>query len=110
MKNQILQSADIVQLAAPYAVEPGGGALIGATFAISLAKLANGEIGQWMRGKGAWTLPKATTAGTGGAQGALAYWNNTAKSVTAVSSGNTLIGFFLNTCTDAATTCEVVLT
>jgi predicted RecA/RadA family phage recombinase len=108
MKNQILQAADTVQLTAPYAVEAGNGALIGATFAVSLAKLASGEIGQWLR-KGAFVLPKATTAGTGGAQGALAYWNNTAKSVTAVSSGNTLIGFFLNTCTDAATTCEVVL-
>ena len=109
MKNQILPAADTIQLTAPYAVDPGNGALIGATFAVSLAKLASGEIGQWLR-KGAFTLPKATTAGTGGAQGALAYWNNTAKSVTAVSSGNTLIGFFLVTCADAATTCDVVLT
>jgi predicted RecA/RadA family phage recombinase len=108
MKNEILQNADTIQLTAPYALDPGNGALIGATFAVSLAKLANGEIGQFRR-KGMFSFPKATTAGTGGAQGALAYWNNTAKSVTASASGNTLIGFFAATCTDAATTCEVVI-
>jgi predicted RecA/RadA family phage recombinase len=108
MKNEILSEARIIPLTAPYAVEPGAGALVGATFAISLAKLASGEIGQFVR-EGAFTLPKATTAGTGGAQGALAYWNNTAKSVTASASGNTLIGFFLVTCVDADTTCQVVI-
>lgn len=108
MKNLILPNADIIPLTAPYALESGSGALIGATFAVSIAKLASGEIGQFRR-KGLVSLPKATTAGTGGAQGALAYWNNTAKSVTASASGNTLIGFFASTCTDAATTCDVVI-
>jgi len=109
MKNEIYPEAEIIPLTAPYAVEPGAAALIGSKVFVSLAKLANGEIGQWKR-NGAHTFPKATTAGTGGAQGALAYWNNTAKSVTASASGNTLMGFFLNTCVDADTTCQVVLT
>lgn len=42
---------------------------------------------------GAWQLPKNTGAGTAIAQGAKAYWDNTAKKVTGVATSNTHIGY-----------------
>lgn len=41
---------------------------------------------------GIWDMVKATGAGTNWAQGAIVYWDDTAKKVTGVSSGNTAIG------------------
>lgn len=52
---------------------------------------------------------KSTGAGTGGAQGADAYWDNTAKKFTAVTTSNTKVGYFWAPCIDADTTCQVKL-
>lgn len=52
---------------------------------------------------------KNTGASTGGAQGANAYWDNTAKKFTAVSTSNTLAGYFWATCADGDATCQVKL-
>jgi predicted RecA/RadA family phage recombinase len=109
MKNQVRPEATTIPLTAPYAVESGGAALIGARVFISLAKLANGEIGQFTR-EGEYTYAKATGTGTGGAQGALVYWDNTAKVFTAVSTSNTLAGFFTVTAGNNDTTCQFALT
>lgn len=107
MKNYV-QHGERLDLAAPYAVTSGQGALIGATFGVAVTDLANGATGAFTV-VGAFTLTKATGASTGGAQGARAYWNNTNKNVTAVSSGNTLIGVFLATCADGDATAVVRL-
>jgi predicted RecA/RadA family phage recombinase len=107
MKNDI-QNGDTLDLTAPYAVSSGGGALVGATFGVATTDLASGALGAfWL--KGVYALTKATGASTGGAQGALAYWNNTNRNVTAVASGNTKIGVFTATCVDADTTARVRL-
>ena len=87
-----IQDGDTISFPAPYAVESGAGALIGAVFGVSLAKLANNEVGQFGL-KGVAQLPKATGAAAN--LGAKAYWNDTNKNVTASSSGNTLIGVFV---------------
>lgn len=57
--------------------------------------LGSGTTGQTIQVKtcGAWTLPKATGAGTAIAQGGKAYWDNTAKLVTGVATSNTHIGY-----------------
>ena len=107
MKN-FIQEGKTLDLAAPYAVSSGGGALVGATFGVAITDLANGVVGAFSI-EGVYSLTKATGASTGGAQGALAYWNNTNKNVTAVSSGNTKIGVFTATCADADTTARVRL-
>lgn len=107
MKN-FVQGCDSLPLAAPYAVSSGGGALIGATFGVAVTDLANGEVGTFML-EGVFTLTKATGASTGGAQGAKAYWVAASKSVSAASSGNTLIGVFSKTCADGDASCEVRL-
>jgi predicted RecA/RadA family phage recombinase len=107
MKNQVRSEATTIPLTAPYAVESGGAALIGAYVFISLAKLASGEIGQFTR-EGEFTYAKATGTGTGGAQGALIYWDNTAKLFTGVATGNTLAGFFSVAAGNTDATCQFV--
>lgn len=107
MKNSI-QEGDRLALAAPYAVSSGGGALIGATFGVAVTDLANGEVGTFEL-EGVFTLAKATGASTGGAQGAKAYWVAASKLISAVASGNTLIGVFAATCADGDATCTVRL-
>ena len=107
MKNSI-QEGDRLALAAPYAVSSGGGALIGATFGVAVTDLANGEVGTFEL-EGVFTLAKATGASTGGAQGAKAYWVAASKLISAVASGNTLIGVFAALCADGDATCTVRL-
>lgn len=68
MKNYV-QHGERLDLAAPYAVTSGQGALIGATFGVAVTDLANGATGAFTV-VGAFTLTKATGASTGGAQGA----------------------------------------
>ena len=104
MKN-FVQNGKNVDITAPYAVASGGGVLVGQLFGVAIADIANGEEGT-IATEGVYTLDKATGSGTGGAQGVLAYWNNTAKKVTGAAAGNTLIGCFLKEAanTDAVAT------
>jgi predicted RecA/RadA family phage recombinase len=93
MKN-FVQNGKNVDITAPYAVVSGGGVLVGALFGVAIADIANGEVGS-VATVGVYALTKATGAGTDGAQGAVAYWDNTAKKVTGVATNNTAIGHFL---------------
>jgi len=90
VKNSI-QEGEVLALAAPYAVSSGGGALIGAIFGVAVTALANAEVGSFQL-CGVYSLPKATGAATLGAK---AYWDDTAKKVTATATSNTLIGVFV---------------
>lgn len=107
MKNYV-QEGESLNLIAPYARLSGEGALVGATFGIASTDLASGDEGAFQL-EGVFTLAKATGASTGGSQGAKAYWVTASKSISAASSGNTLIGVFTATCADGDTTCNVRL-
>ena len=107
MKN-FVQNGKNVDVTAPYAVASGAGVLVGALFGVAVADIANGAVGT-IATEGVYVLSKATGAGTGGAQGALAYWDDTAKKVTGVASGNTAIGHFLAAAATADTTATVRL-
>jgi len=89
-------------------VASGGGILVGAKVAIAAVDIANNASGECAF-RGVFSHAKNTGAGTGGAQGANAYWDNTAKKFTAVSTSNTLAGYFAETCADGDTTCKVKL-
>src|SRR5688500_16169886 len=84
------------------AVLSGGGILIGTIVGIALSDIANSAVGP-CRIAGMVSHAKDTGAGTGGAQGGLAYWNNTSKKFTATASGNTVAGRFAEVCIDADT-------
>lgn len=93
MKNYV-QHGENVDITAPYAVSSGGGVLVGALFGVAIVDIANGAVGT-IATEGVYDLAAATGAGTNAAQGAKAYWDNSAKKVTPVDTNNTFIGYFL---------------
>lgn len=89
VNDRFIQPGDVLDVTAPRALTPGDGALVGDTFGVSLTTSANGAAAR-IATEGVWAINK--TAGQTFAQGALVYWDNTAFSVTAVSTGNRRIG------------------
>lgn len=110
MSNSYLQPGDTLTVtnSTGSAIAAGNGILVGARVAVCMVDIANAASGSAMF-TGVHSVPKNTGAGTGGAQGANAYWDNTAKKFTAVLTSNTLCGYFAKTCADGDTTCEVKL-
>ncbi len=89
MKNLIQQSGRNITVTAPYDLAPGDGCLVGSLFGIaSNTVLAGAQVP--IDTGGVYAIKK--TAAQTFAQGAKVYWDNTAKSVTSVTTSNTLIG------------------
>lgn len=89
MASNYVQPGDVLDLTAPYQRNTGQGALIGAIFGVALSTVANAAVGQFSV-VGVWTLAK--TSAQAWTEGALIYWDNTAKECTTVSTSNTRIG------------------
>ena len=89
MAKNYIQPGRTVTFTAPYQRNAGEGALIGALFGVALATVANAAKGEFAI-EGVWDITK--TAAQTFTEGALVYWDNTAKSVTSVATGNTRIG------------------
>jgi predicted RecA/RadA family phage recombinase len=88
MKTYI-QPGHAITLIAPYAVESGDGLLVGAIFGVASHDAASGaEVETQLTG----ILDLAKTASQAWTAGAKVYWDNAAKRVTNVASGNTLVG------------------
>lgn len=88
MKN-FIQHGETVSLPAPYAVNGGDGLLVGVLFGVAVASAAAGEAVE-TKTTGVFILPAAVANVI--AQGAKAYWDDTARQVTSTATGNTLIG------------------
>lgn len=88
MKNY-LYAGENIDLAAPYAVSAGGGALIGTLFGVAVNDAANGAAVTLVT-RGCFELAK--TASQAWTVGAKIYWDNTNKVATNVSTSNTFIG------------------
>jgi predicted RecA/RadA family phage recombinase len=89
MKNLIMQNGRNITVAAPYDVVSGDGCLVGSLFGIASTTALSGASVAIDTG-GVYAIKK--TAAQTFTVGAKVYWDNTAKSVTSVSSANTLIG------------------
>lgn len=89
MKN-FIQPGDNLDCIAPYPVASGQGMLDGAEFSVASTDAANGTPVQGVT-RGVFALAKAAIAIT---RKTVAYWDNTARVVTNVASGNTKIGVF----------------
>ena len=89
MKNLVQQTGRNITVAAPYNLTSGDGCLVGSLFGIASNTVLSGAAVPIDTG-GVYAIKK--TAAQTFAQGAKVYWDNTAKSVTSVSSANTLIG------------------
>ena len=104
--DRYIQDGDVITLVAPYALTPGDGCLVGSTFGVALGAAAiSTPVEVAMEG----VFDIAKTAGQTPAQGALAYWDNTAKSVTTVSTSNSRIGSFTQAALAGDATCRVRL-
>lgn len=89
MKNFVQPGVNL-DCIAPYTLTSGQGFLDGIEFAVASNDAASGEPVVGVT-QGVFTLPKAAVAIT---RKTLAYWDNTAKLVTNVSTSNTKIGIF----------------
>lgn len=91
MKNK-LSSGKLVNVTLTADTASGAGVLVGALFGIAVTSGKAGDVIA-IDTDGEFTLP-ATGAGSGQALavGAVAYWDNTNKKVSADATGNTLIG------------------
>ena len=88
MKTYI-QPGHAVTLLAPYAVESGDGLLVGAIFGVATHDALSGaEVETQLTG----VIDLAKVASQAWTAGAKVYWDNTAKRVTNVASGNTAVG------------------
>lgn len=88
MKN-FVQEGNTVTLTAPYALTSGDGLLVGSIFGVAANDAANGaEVEAVVAG--VFSLKK--TSAQAWTQGALIYWDNTAKECTTTVATNKLIG------------------
>lgn len=110
MSNSYLEPGDVLTVTngTGVAIAAGAGILVGARVAVAMVDLAISASGSAMF-TGVHSVAKSTGASTGGAQGAAAYWDATAKKFTAVVTSNTLAGYFAGTCADGDATCKVKL-
>ena len=97
MTNYIY-SGDVATLTAPYQTLSGAGGLVGSIFGVATGDIASGVVGEY-RIKGVFDLVKDTSTF---AEGALVYWDNTAKKCTSTTSGNTKIGVAVPTNADGS--------
>lgn len=106
MKN-FTQEGDTLSLTAPYEVASGAGMLIGSIFAVATSGAANGAAVEGFVGPGVVSLAALST--DTGTVGALMYWDNTNKRLTATASGNTKVGVLTVAKANGETTATVRL-
>lgn len=91
MKNYI-QEGNVIEVTAPYALTSGAGCLVGTLFGVACTDADNGAAVN-IATRGVFDMVAATHATDQAiAQGAAVYWDNSGKTCTATTSGNTLIG------------------
>lgn len=104
MRNYV-QPGDTLDLTAPTGGLASGQAhLFGGIFGVAAKSAAQGEKVA-VKVEGVFTLPKAT--GGGLTEGQKAYWDATAKKITATATDNTLIGHAVEPAATGATTATV---
>ncbi len=88
MKNYV-QTGEVIDVPAPYALASGAGALVGSLFGVAqMAALINANVS--LLTEGVFDLPKA--ASQAWTVGARVYWDDAAKACTTTASTNKLIG------------------
>ncbi len=105
MKN-FVQKGDVINVAAPYALTSGQGALVGTLFGVAATDAANGASVELVR-QGVFDIT-ALTADTGAA-GTKMYWDNTNKRLTTTVGSNVLVGCLVTAKGGSDTTARVLL-
>ena len=99
MAKNYVQEGEYLEVVAPYDRSAGQGMLVGKLFGVVIDDVLSGNP-VTLDTMDVWDLTKATGTGTGAGQGVKAYWDDTAKAITAVSTNNTLVGVFAVTAAD----------
>lgn len=89
-----IQNGRYVEVKLPYARSGGEGVLVGTLFGICVVDGVQNDVIN-IDTEGVYGLVAATGASTDATQGADAYWDNSAKKITPVSTNNKLVGKFL---------------
>lgn len=105
MKN-FVQPGCIVEVAAPYALSSGDGALVGSLFGVATTDAASGAAVNLCT-EGVHDLKKVSAQAW--TIGAKVYWDDSAKNVTTTSTSNTLIGVALAVAANPSSTGRVRL-
>lgn len=105
MRN-FIQAGEILTLVAPYAVTSGQGLQVGRVFGVATSDAASGANVEANR-TGVFELTALNTDAA--AVGALAYWDNTNRRITATASTNLLLGAFVVAKTNGQTVATVLL-
>ena len=92
MASNFVQPGDVLDFTAAGTITSGTPFLMGTKLAVPLKSGVSGDIIP-VRVTGVFTLSKNTGASTNWAIGGAVYWDAATSKVTAVSSGNTLIGY-----------------
>ena len=108
MKNYV-QPGGAIDVTAPYAVNAGGGMLIGSgLFGIAVDTMASGATGPiWT--DGVFDITKNTGAGESYVAGQRVFWDNTNKRLTSTSTGNLNVGVTVATAATGDATARVVI-
>lgn len=105
MRNKV-QSGNVITVIAPALVLSGQGVLVGALFGVATGDALQGTPVEIVR-KDVFDL--AANGADTAAQGAKAYWDNTAKRITTTATNNTLVGAFTAAKTASDSTARVLL-
>ena len=108
MKNCLYEEGENLPYVMPYDRTSGQGVLVGSMFGVVMNDAQQGA-SVVVVSEGVFTLTKATGSNTGASAGAVAYWDDSAKKITAVSTNNTKVGSFFLTAADADATAAVKL-
>jgi predicted RecA/RadA family phage recombinase len=103
-----IQNGDYIEVTLPYDRKGGEGVLVGSLFGVCVKDGLQGEVVN-IHIKTVYGLTAATGASTDAAQGAAAYWDNTNKRITPVSTSNTLVGKFVTAKTTTQAFASVVI-
>lgn len=108
MATNFIQPGDVLDYTCTGDVTSGTPFLLGTKLAVPLSSGVSGDV-IGVKMTGVFQFTKATGASTNWAQGGAVYWDDSAKKVTGVSSGNTLIGYGVETAGTADATGKVKL-
>lgn len=105
MKNYV-QDGDVIDITLGATIASGAGLLTGALFGVATKSGVSGDV-VGVRTRGVFDLTYGVNAAV--AVGDTIYWDNSAKTVTKTSSGNTKIGVAVKAALANAATCRVRL-
>lgn len=107
MAKNFVKPADHLPLVCPYAtVASGQGVLVGIIFGVALGAALTGETVE-VATEGEWVITALSTDVV--SVGAPAYWDDTNRRITSVSTGNTLVGVYTVAKANAETTAQIKL-